>query len=92
MGFFYPSLLSWDGNNFFLSKIKKVFTSKSANGRIPGIFQGHRVSFGKKHQKEGSRTYQSFESLPQLSNWLGILGSSLPIPLFFFHQYKKKKK
>ena len=77
---------------FFRSRIKKAFTSKSANGRIPGIFQGHRVTFGKKHQKEGSMTYQSFESILQLSNWLGILGSSLPIPLFFCHQYKKKKK
>jgi hypothetical protein len=77
---------------FYLSRIKKAFTSKLANGRIPGIFQGHWVTFGKKHQKEGSMTYQSSESFPQLSNWLGILGSSLPIPLFFFHQYKKKKE
>jgi hypothetical protein len=58
--------------------------SKSVNGQIPGILQEHQVTFGEKHQKEGFLINQSFESLPQQSNWLGILGSSLLIPLFVF--------
>jgi hypothetical protein len=31
--------------------------------------QEHQVTFGKKHKKEGSMTYQSFKSLLQLTNW-----------------------
>jgi hypothetical protein len=72
-----------------LFSIKKSLSVKIGEG---SNLQEHQVTFGKKNQKEGSMTYQSFESLPQLSSWLGILGSSLLLPLFFFQQYKKKTK
>jgi hypothetical protein len=62
------------------------------NGRIPGILQEHQVTFGKKHQKEGSMMYQSFKSLPELLNWLGILVSSLLLPFFFLSSVQGKKE
>jgi hypothetical protein len=98
----YAGCSAWDSlsNNialrwkqlFFLSKIKKVFITKLVNGQILGILHGHQVTFGKKHQKQGSTMYQSFESLLQLSNWLEILVSSLLLSLFFFQDNKKCKK
>ncbi len=82
--------LRW--NHLFAIKNKKVFISELVNGQIPGILHGHQVTFGKKHQKQGSTVYQSSESLLQLSNWLAILVSSLLLLLFFFQDNKKCKK